>query len=146
MPELSPASAHDLKIPVRRYFQDVLDGRDFELIDDLFAAEYCDHDPANPDQGRGAVGEKEHIRGFLGAFPDARFTIEEMVSERDLVVTRWHAEGTHSGPLPGLAATGRRVHWNGIMMHRVQNGRIAEGWSVWDAQGFFRQLSEVRHS
>jgi steroid delta-isomerase-like uncharacterized protein len=135
------ALPQDLKLPVRRYFAEALDGRNFGVIQELFAPDYRDHDNANLDQKRGADGEQEHVSGFLAAFPDARFTIDEMVAERDLVVTRWHAEGTHTGPLPGLAPTGKRLHWHGMMMHRIEHGRIAEGWSVWDAQNFFRQLN-----
>jgi predicted ester cyclase len=56
--------------------------------------------------------------------------MEEMVSERDFG-GRAMARRRHScRSLPGIAVTGGRVHWNGIMMHRVQNGRSAEGWSV----------------
>src|SRR3982751_1201165 len=109
MPDMGSAPVDDVKYPVRRYFHDVLDGKCFDLVDELFAEDYRDHDPANPNQTCGAVNEKEHVRGFLSAFPDSRFTIEEMVAERDLVVTRWQAEGDHSGPLPGFAATHRRV-------------------------------------
>lgn len=94
MPDVSSASADDMKHPMRQYFQDVLE-KSFDLVDELFADEYRDHDPANPNQTCGAVGEKEHVREFVSAFPDVRFTIEEMVTEGDLVVTRWQAELRH---------------------------------------------------
>jgi predicted ester cyclase len=41
------------------------------------------------------------------AFPDLRFTIEEVVAEGDTVAARVTLSGTHLGPFLSMAPTGR---------------------------------------
>lgn len=46
---------------------------------------------------------------LLGAFPDLRVTIEDLISEGDKVVSRNTVTGTHLGDYMGHPATGRRA-------------------------------------
>jgi predicted ester cyclase len=63
---------------------------------------------------------------FRVAFPDARWTIQELIAEGDRVVSRWTMTGTHAGPLFDLPATGHAVAWTGIDIVRVADGQVAE--------------------
>jgi predicted ester cyclase len=40
----------------------------------------------------------------------------------------------------GVPATGKRLEWNGIHICRVENGKIAEVWSLGDDLGLLRQM------
>lgn len=42
---------------------------------------------------------------FISAFPDTHMTVEDQVAERDKVLTRWTATGTHTGELMGIPPT-----------------------------------------
>jgi predicted ester cyclase len=44
---------------------------------------------------RGKLGLELKIRHLRSAFPDGKFTIEEMRTEGDTVTSRWRMEGTH---------------------------------------------------
>jgi predicted ester cyclase len=44
---------------------------------------------------------------FLEALPDMRIAIEQMVAERDAVVTRMTGTGTHKGELMGAEHYGK---------------------------------------
>ncbi len=68
------------------------------------------------------------------AFPDLKFWgAADLIAEGDYVVGRWEGGGTHTGPafndfssahLP--AASGRKMHFTGTTVLRVENRMIAE--------------------
>ncbi len=77
------------------------------------------------------------------AFPDSKFTIEQMVAEGDTVVVRWTVRGTHKGDLMGNAPTGKPISLSGVSVCRLADGKLVEGWGNWDALGMFQQLGIV---
>ena len=92
-------------------------------------------------RGSGRVYEK-----LRGAFPDIRFTIEEIVSERDIVALRWTARMTHRGPHLGFAPTDAAVTVGGMGFARVRNGQVVEAWNSWDMMGLLQQLGQISQS
>ena len=74
------------------------------------------------------------------AIPDLRITIEDDMAEGDKVVTRWIGQGTHQGELMGVAPTGNQLTFTGITIHRIEDTKIVEEWSNWDALGVMRQI------
>ena len=73
-------------------------------------------------------------------FAEAHWTIEDLIAEGDRVVYRWTAQGVHLGEYMGIAATGKAVTMTGIMLLRIENGKIAERWSNADQVGLVCQL------
>src|SRR5712692_9742849 len=55
----------------------------------------------------------------------------------------FNAKGTHKGDQRGIAPTNNAIRVEGIVIHRISRGRIAEGWAVWDALGLMQQLRVV---
>jgi predicted ester cyclase len=49
--------------------------------------------------------------------------------------------GTHRGEVLGVAATGRRVRYEGIAWCRIEGGLIAEAIVMADREGLLRQIS-----
>jgi predicted ester cyclase len=68
----------------------------------------------------------------ITAFPDLVVTVHDQIAEGDRVVTRWTAEGTHSGDFLGHAATGKRVEIKAIHIHQVVGGKMATLWEEID--------------
>jgi predicted ester cyclase len=79
----------------------------------------------------------------LGAFPDARVTVEDQIAEGEMVVTRWRATGTHTGELMGIPPTERRSEISGITINRLSGSRIAEDWYQSDDFGMLQQLGVI---
>ncbi|MDR9852067.1 ester cyclase [Paenibacillus sp. VCA1] len=75
-------------------------------------------------------GLKQFAMKILGAFPDKRYTVEEMVAQGDKVLVRMTVKGTHEGMFFGTAPTGRQIDVTLYRQYRVSDGRIAEhrGW------------------
>ncbi len=63
---------------------------------------------------------------------------------RDIVAARWSGTGTHRGDGLGFPATGRQVRLSGMTFVRIQNGKLVEGWNVFDQLGMFQQLDIVK--
>ncbi len=127
----------------RRYFEEVWNAGNLGLIDELFTADYVNHDPMHPEVPPGPTGAREIVNLYRRAFPDSQFRVEDQVCEDDRVVTRWTVTGTHDGPLYGVAPTGKRVTVSGISMIRIAGGRIAEAWVNWDSLGLMERLGVV---
>ena len=77
------------------------------------------------------------------AFPDLRFTIEDLIAEGDKVVYRYSATGTHKGDLSGIAATEKMVTITGMVISRILNGKVQEDWEQTDMLGLMQQLGVV---
>jgi steroid delta-isomerase-like uncharacterized protein len=136
-------SAEGNKSLVRRFFEEVCNGRRADVAGELFSADHRYHDPSGPGVGSGPEAMAEFMAAYYGAFPDAHWTVEEQIAEGDRVVTRWTGSGTQRQELQGIPPTGKSVRVDGFWEHRIANGKIAESWNVWDTLGMLQQLGVV---
>jgi steroid delta-isomerase-like uncharacterized protein len=132
--------AESIRALARRSFDEIWNTGNLDVADELFSPDYVNHDPTSPEVPPGPEGVKQLARMYRRAFPDLRFTVDEMLATGDKVITRWTGQGTHRGPLRGLPATGRQVRVTGISIHRIAGGRIVETWVNWDTLGLMEQL------
>jgi steroid delta-isomerase-like uncharacterized protein len=131
----------DKKESVRRIYEEVLNKRDLDLLDELVRPDYIEHDPL-PGQGEGLDGIKErYLMLFAGL--DPHFTIEDLIEEGDKVVVRWTNNGTNIGDFLGVPATGKPFSIQGIDIYRLQDGKLAEHWHVVDVFGQMVQLGLI---
>ncbi len=128
------------KALVRRFYEEI-DLGNIEAMDELVAEDYVDHNPPPfPGLGTGREGLKQAFEIFWKATP-GRHLIEDQVAEGDKVVTtRMTAYGRHEDDLPGISRTGAELEMTTTVIHRVENGRLAEKWSDKDLLGFLQQL------
>ncbi len=106
-------------------FEGILNGKGFDAVDDLIAAEYVEH-AALPGQGTDPEGVKEQLIMLRDGFPDFRYSLEDPVAKGDKLVARWTMEGTHRGEFAGSAATGKGASVSGIDVYRVAGDKVAE--------------------
>ncbi|MFE9933087.1 ester cyclase [Streptomyces sp. NPDC005533] len=135
-------SSEENKRLVRRFYAEI-DKGNVEAMDELVAEDYRDHSPPPfPGLGSGREGLKQAFRLFWEATPGTH-VIEDQIAEGDKVVTRLTARGVHQGDLPGIPATGNQLTMTGTVIHRIENGRLAEKWSDKDVLGFLQQLGVI---
>jgi ketosteroid isomerase-like protein len=116
------------KTLVRRLVDEVLNGGNLELIDELYAPEI-------------APAAKRWIMPFRASFPDVHMAIVELIAEGDKVFGRFTCSATHLGDWLGHAPTGRRFgRVDEVSIFRFRDGRIVQVWSLEDALGRLRQL------
>ncbi|MEV6394155.1 ester cyclase [Streptomyces sp. NPDC051907] len=125
----------------RRFFYEVAAGGDLAAIDELFAADYRDHDIMKDEESTiGSEVIRSDVTGWRDAF-DFTFTLDKEICQGDDVVTLWSWKGTHKGEFMGLAPTGKECTMTGTTIFRCEDGKIKEGWWHFDAMGLMRQLS-----
>jgi steroid delta-isomerase-like uncharacterized protein len=118
------------KALVRRVFEELIPAGDPAAMRDVLAPDFLDHDPL-PGQPAGAAGGEYVVTTMHTAQPDLRFTIDDLVAERDRVAIRWTLHGTNTGPLLGRPPTGKPVELAAIVVFRIADGMIAERWAAW---------------
>jgi steroid delta-isomerase-like uncharacterized protein len=131
------------KTNVRRLFEEVWNKGYVAVADELIAPTYTHHDSSTPDVGRGPESEKKRVTLYRNAFPDIRFTIEDLLAEGETVVARWSCHGTHKGELNGISPTGKQFNITGVSIARFTNGKMFEGYVNWDALSLMQQLGAV---
>lgn len=80
---------------------------------------------------------------YRAAFPDLRFTMEDVIAEGDMVTVHLVARGTHRGELFGVPPTGGQVTVEAMERYRIADGRVAEQWVVMDALGLMQQIGAI---
>jgi len=125
--------------------QKVINGRDLSVVSEFIAPHSVHHELGDvPEDFRsGPSAMAQFLNLYLRAFPDLRLDFEDVLVDRDRVVTRWHLEGTQDGPLMGIAASGRRVSIEGIRIDRVENGKIVESWMQLDTLSLLEQIGAL---
>jgi steroid delta-isomerase-like uncharacterized protein len=126
-----------------RSWADIWNQGNLDLVDEIYAPDYVNHDLTMPEDVRGVEDVREFYRRYLSAFSDAEITIEDQLAEGDKVVTRWTARGTHKGELMGVPPSGKRVEVAGITIGRIEGGKVAEEWDSYDALGLMQQIGAI---
>jgi steroid delta-isomerase-like uncharacterized protein len=124
----------------RRLIEEIWNNRKLEAVDELLAPTFTNHDPNTPDLGTGPEAYKKLVNLYIAAFPDLRFSIEELISDEDTVVMRWRSSGTHNGDLGGIAPTNKKIAVEGVTINHIKNGKILDQHVSWDALGMMQQL------
>lgn len=83
------------------------------------------------------------MSAILAGFPDARFTVDDVIGEGDKVAVRHTLRGTHRAEFQGIPATGNPVTVSAVVIFRFENGRAAELWLHADFMGMMQQLGVV---
>ena len=131
------------KALVRKLFDEWINKKNLAAIDEMVTPNYVSHEGG---EDTNAEDTKKFLAGLFRSFPDIHVTIEDIVCEGDKVVVRNTWRGTDKGGFGGMAPTGKSVVIEGIVMWRIENGKLAERWAVIDYRGLMRQLSATSQS
>jgi len=103
------------KAIIRKVVEEI-NKRNLAVLDEFMALDYVDH----TNQVRGRENVKQFYTMAFKDFPDFHRTIEDIIAEDDKVWTRFKTTGT--------ASSGRKMELTSINIHRIVNGKVAEGW------------------
>lgn len=130
---------------VREYWQTVYNERDSGRVPDFLAGGFVRHDPAVPEGSVPALTDVARTEAQLADFPDLRVSVDDLIAQEDKVVARMTWSGTQLDPLEpwGAPATGRPAEFMVISIMRVECGRLAEEWPLFDDLTMLRQLGII---
>lgn len=114
---------------VHKLYETFWNRADWTLADEILHADYVGYVAHLPEPLRGPESLKHFAALFHAFFPDLHFTVEDQIAEGDRVASRWTARSRHFGPHQMI---------NGISIHRLEGGRVAETWDNWDAIGLLQ--------
>ncbi|WP_224450034.1 ester cyclase [Haloprofundus salilacus] len=125
---------------VRRFFDELVVEGNYDIADEVLTETYVRHEMGPNPELTGREAFTAFIEGLRGGFSDVRVDIDELLVVDDYVVVRATERGTHDGEFAGLPPTGEQFEVGGIVIHRLEDGKIAETYACWDMLGMLRQL------
>ena len=128
--------AQDNKAAVRRFYEELINGKNLEIIDELLTADSVDHTFGS----QGVEASKQFFGMLFQAFPDLRAEVHDVIAEGELAAARVTYSGSHEGEFIGIPATGRQARVSGVDFFRMQDGRQAEHWGGPDMASLLQQL------
>lgn len=132
-------SIEENKRLLRRFWEEVFNGKKLAVIDELFAPDWVYHG-AGGQEIHGPEELKQFLSIYFSAFPDFHANVEDLIAEGDRVASRATCYGTHKGELMGIAPTGKRVTVPVICISRLANNKIVEDFELVDIFGMLQQL------
>jgi steroid delta-isomerase-like uncharacterized protein len=124
---------------VRLFIEEVINQGRFDSASQFVWEDVVEQVPL-PGQGPGLDGLNDILRGMRSAFPDLHFAVEEQITEGDKVLTRFEWTGTHRGAFIGIPPTSRPVKVWGMVIDRLEGGRIKDTRILMDMLGLMIQL------
>ena len=127
---------------VRRFYEEVINGGRLEMIDELLADDFVEHQefpgiPATKD------GVKQFFAMWHEAFSGTKATIELLVEQGDLVAVYGSWGATHQGEFMGIPGTGKQFDVPSADFVRFRDGRCVEHWGVFDGALMLQQLGVI---
>ena len=117
----------------RRAIEEVCSGKKLEAVGDFYSSDFVDH--VNARTYHGTEGARQSVALYLAIFPNLRFVVDEQLADGNRVASRWTLTGTHRR---------RQVRLTGIVISRIERGKIVEDWAASDTMELVRQLGVWR--
>ncbi len=129
----------DYKEMAQRWYSEVMSEGKTEVIDELCAPDFLDHDPL-PGTTADLAGLKDFVAQIRAAFPDMQVTADDLIVEGDRLAVRSTMRGTHEGDFMGIPGSGKKVEVSNYDFVRFENDQAAEHWGVIDSAALMEQL------
>jgi predicted ester cyclase len=125
MPDQEALSPTGHATIARDALEQVCSGKRLADVGEYYSPRFVDH--VNASEYHGLDGARESVR----LYQELRFEVLQQVTEGDTVASRWELHGTHRG---------RAVRLTGIVISRIEEGRIVEDFAATDTLQLIRQL------
>lgn len=89
---------------------------------------------------KGKEGAKKFFKGFVTAFPDAKFEVTKTLAIGDYVIAESNMKATHKGKLGQIAATKRPVDLHLVDIFKIKDGKLARAWTYQNSLEMQHQL------
>ena len=138
---------HDNAALARRWFKEVWNEKNEEAIGRLMAPESVVHGLGGTDDSplRGPEAFKPVFRTFHNALENINVSVEKTMVEGEWCTALCRVKGQHRGAGFGGAPTDRAVDFTGIVLARVRDGKLIEGWNSFDFLTMYQQLGWVKN-
>lgn len=144
---MSPANIEHNKAVVRTLVDEFLNKGNPEALARNAHAEYK-WIPVSDDKPMDLETHKTDFPDLKTIYGDLKYKIERQVAEGDWVATHGTMSGKHIGemktPFGTFAPSGKECSWQTISMHRFRDGKVLEGYVVYNPLDALQQLGFVK--
>lgn len=137
MNDLQLNSEEENKTAILRLYHEYFNQGKQEVADQLISPGFV---APGSDGDSSPAGFKANAARLLTAFPDIHFTVHDLIAENDRVAVYWTWEGTQRGFFNNIPPTERRVRQEGMVIYRLENGKVTEARPIFDRMGVLQQL------
>lgn len=125
---------------IRRMFDEVVNGGNLELIDELFAPDFVSETQMGTFD---RDGFRAFVAGWRAGFPDVHCEVGDFVEEGDRLAWSVRAKGTQTGEFNGIPPTGRSVDFDSLNIGEFRDGKAIRHKVVMDTAAMMAQLGLV---
>ncbi len=133
------------KTIVRRFYEEVFNQRNFDVVDELLDEAYINHDPT-PMAPKDRASMKQFAQRITVAFPKHHYQIEDLVAEGDKVVMRCTLTAIPHGFFPGcleMTLIDSLICQQQMHILRMCGGKLIEHWVIRDDLTMMQQLGVI---
>ncbi len=128
--------------PLYRLYEEVINQKKLEIIDELYAPNYTNLiAPFGLESG--VEGVKKLFRVQAKAFPDWHITVDYVIQHGEKYIVRWTLTGTHTGNYFGIKPTGKQFKISGVDIETIVDGKITEHDGAEDMLSLLQQIGAV---
>ena len=126
------------KALVRRFYE--AGTGDLSVMDQIVTADFIDHH-CLPGMEPCPESACVWFRDVLGSvFSDMKIEIDFMIAEGDMVDCHFSLHAKHTGEFAGIEPKGNAVVVPAISTFRVEGGKLAEAWELFDSGPLLEQM------
>ncbi|MFC2157040.1 ester cyclase [Acidobacteriota bacterium] len=130
---------HDEATAISDRVLKVWNEQDFTICEDLYGSNFVRHHPTPSTNGT-LADLKNTVSSLHTAFPDARFSFNEMIIRDKRIIVFATLNATNTGLIEGNPATGKEVFMSGVYVYRIDQGKIVEEWTYFNLLSYYQQL------
>ena len=133
-------TGEEAKELVRHIMEDGFNKQDLSVVEASFTKDYVRYGYGGP-SANSLAEHIESLKAYHSSLTNARFEIQQMVSDGSSVAVRYILRGTHTGTFMGVAASGNEVERHAVAIFTIVGGKVTEGHIVSDSGGLLDQLT-----
>jgi steroid delta-isomerase-like uncharacterized protein len=127
----------------RRLVEEVINQRKMDVIEELFAPGFVEHEVVPPGVPPGPDGVKALFGMVHSAFPNFKATIEHLIAEDGHVALHMNWTGRHEADFMGIPPTGKTISIAVIDIMSITEGKFVAHWGVMDQMALMQQLGVI---
>jgi len=127
---------------VIRHFNKMMNKGDTSVIDEVLTSKFVMHLMGSGRDLDKATYKKNNSNRRT-SYTDVSLTIDDIIAEADKVSVRATWRGTQKEQFGNIAPTGKSVSATRFTIFRLEDGKIAEAWTLHDELGIFQQLGAI---